>query len=123
VDRHIWRAILWEFILSFAGIYTFAQAPTGTLAGRVVDPTGAAIPGARIVVTNKQILAERSPFAMPPTSPAAFELLGVGQHEIALALVFLEDYFICRNRRVRFECRNAAGSAEHNRDRGALKAS
>ena len=40
MDRHIWRAILWEFILSFAGIYTFAQAPTGTLAGRVVFPDG-----------------------------------------------------------------------------------
>jgi hypothetical protein len=41
----------------FVGIYTFAQAPAGTLAGpgsgRVVDATGAAILGARIVVTNK----------------------------------------------------------------------
>ncbi len=37
-----------------------AQAPTGTIAGRITDPTGAAIPGARIVVTNKQTRAQRA---------------------------------------------------------------
>jgi hypothetical protein len=55
----IWRTILWEFILSFVGIYTFAQAPTGTLAGRVVDPTGAAIPGVHIVITNQRTGVKR----------------------------------------------------------------
>ncbi len=37
-----------------------AQAPTGAIAGVVTDPTGAAIPGARIVVTNKQTAAQRT---------------------------------------------------------------
>src|SRR6266852_6320796 len=37
-----------------------AQAPTGAIAGVVTDPTGAAIPGARIVITNKQTAAQRA---------------------------------------------------------------
>lgn len=37
-----------------------AQAPTGAIAGLVTDPTGAAIPGARLVITNKEMGLERA---------------------------------------------------------------
>jgi hypothetical protein len=60
-SRHLGReAILWEIILSFAGICASAQAPTGTLAGRIVDPTGAAIRGAHIAITNQQMGSKRA---------------------------------------------------------------
>ena len=59
--RHLGReAIFWEIILSFGGICAFAQAPTGTLAGRVVDPTGAAILGAHIAINNQQMGSKRA---------------------------------------------------------------
>ena len=38
--------------LLFAGCM-FAQAPTGTLQGRVADPNGAAIPGAKVTIENR----------------------------------------------------------------------
>jgi len=41
-------------VCSFAPLHVLAQTPTGTLAGRVVDPTGAAIPVAQILVINHQ---------------------------------------------------------------------
>src|SRR5882762_2094609 len=43
------------FILETA----FAQVPTGAIAGRALDPSGAAISGARVVVTNKETQASR----------------------------------------------------------------
>jgi hypothetical protein len=49
-----------EIVLAFAGICASAQAPVGTLAGRVVDPTGAAIPGAHIAITNQQMASKRA---------------------------------------------------------------
>src|ERR1700761_1485365 len=44
-------------LLFFTGWLTlatiaFAQSPTGTIRGTVVDPTGAAVPGASINLTN-----------------------------------------------------------------------
>ena len=48
------RIMLWGILCSFATLYAFAQTSTGSLAGRVVDPSGAAIPGAHIVITNQQ---------------------------------------------------------------------
>jgi hypothetical protein len=37
-----------------------AQAPTGSIAGVVTDPTGAAIPSARVVITNKETGLKRA---------------------------------------------------------------
>jgi hypothetical protein len=37
----------------------FAQVPTGAIAGRALDPSGAAISGARVVVTNRETHAIR----------------------------------------------------------------
>jgi Carboxypeptidase regulatory-like domain len=36
-----------------------AQAPIGAIAGHALDPTGAAISGARVIVTNKETQASR----------------------------------------------------------------
>jgi hypothetical protein len=44
-------------VIAFATVH--AQSPTGTIAGVVTDPTGAAISGARVVITNKGTQASR----------------------------------------------------------------
>ncbi|HJY87157.1 MAG TPA: carboxypeptidase-like regulatory domain-containing protein, partial [Candidatus Acidoferrales bacterium] len=60
-----------------------AQAPTGTIAGRVLDPSGAAIPGARILVTNKQTGAQRVLLATNEGDYSAPALL-VGVYEVTV---------------------------------------
>ena len=45
-------------LITFATLH--AQAPSGVIAGRIIDPTGAAISGARVVVMNKQTGAQRA---------------------------------------------------------------
>jgi len=40
------------FVLSFAAVLTQAQNSQGTILGHIQDPTGAAVPGARVTATN-----------------------------------------------------------------------
>jgi hypothetical protein len=58
-----------------------AQAPTGGIAGTVSDPTGSAIPGAHIVVMNKQTGAQRAmvttnegDYSVPALPPGVYEV-------------------------------------------------
>ena len=44
--------VLLLLLLLFTGI-AFAQSERGTIAGTITDPSGAAIPGAKVVITNK----------------------------------------------------------------------
>jgi len=45
-----------RFTLACAACAALAQAPTGTIAGVVLDPAGAAVPGARITIVNAEDL-------------------------------------------------------------------
>jgi hypothetical protein len=45
-------------VIAFATVH--AQSPTGTIAGVVTDPTGAAIPGAHVMIRNQQTGAQRA---------------------------------------------------------------
>src|SRR5579871_5449118 len=49
------RSISWSMMLLVlvAGIVVFAQAPTGIITGTIADESGALIPNANIVITNK----------------------------------------------------------------------
>jgi hypothetical protein len=51
--------MLWGILCSLSTLHSFAQTSTGTLAGRVLDRSGAAIPGAHIVITNPQTESKR----------------------------------------------------------------
>ncbi|MBX9602534.1 MAG: carboxypeptidase regulatory-like domain-containing protein [Bryobacteraceae bacterium] len=53
-------AICLSFLSFLSGTSAFAQAPTGSIAGTVVDETGAVIPDALIRITNKATGAQRS---------------------------------------------------------------
>jgi hypothetical protein len=58
-----------------------AQAPTGAIAGLVADPTGAAISGARVVVTNKETGLKRTCVTAPRGDYSAPALLA-GEYEV-----------------------------------------
>jgi hypothetical protein len=60
-----------------------AQAPTGTIAGRVSDPTGAAIPRIRVVISNKEEGFERSAEASAEGEYSA-PALEVGNYEVTV---------------------------------------
>ena len=61
-DRHrgVMMAHFRRFLLSLAFVsFAFAQLPTGTILGVVRDATGAAVPGADVVITNTENGATR----------------------------------------------------------------
>ena len=47
IDR--WGLLL--FVCFFQAIVVYGADPTGTIAGTVLDPSGSAVPGAKVVVT------------------------------------------------------------------------
>ena len=53
---HSWKTL---FLLAACPSITFAQANTGTILGRVTDPTGAAVPNVKITVKNEQTAATK----------------------------------------------------------------
>ena len=46
------RVIATTFLLCLAGTILFAQSERGTISGTVTDSTGAAVPQAKVTVTN-----------------------------------------------------------------------
>src|SRR5574337_1052402 len=56
--KKIVLAILSLQLIAIATVH--AQAPAGAIAGVVTDPTGAAIPGAHVVVANKETGLKRA---------------------------------------------------------------
>jgi hypothetical protein len=68
------------------GIWAAAQSVTATLVGTVVDPSGAAVPGTKITVTNKETDVsrtvpsnERGDYIIPNLAPGHYQL--TGEHE------------------------------------------
>lgn len=58
-----------------------AQAPTGAIAGVVTDPTGAAIPSARVVITNNEtglkrtlVTGDAGDYSAPARLPGVYEV-------------------------------------------------
>src|SRR5262249_48642326 len=60
----------------------FAQQNTATISGRVLDSSGAAIPGATVVARNVQTGLER-PAASDETGTYTIPLLPVGEYEVS----------------------------------------
>jgi Carboxypeptidase regulatory-like domain len=75
------RSIVFGVILLVSSVCCVAQIPTGSISGTVSDPTGAAIPGAAITLTNDATGARRSAvsndsglYSLPSLSPATYTL-------------------------------------------------
>ena len=71
------------FILVFVGAYACAQEFRGSLTGQVTDPTGAAIPGAQVIVTS----AATGTTAHTVTGPQGFynvPFLAPGEYQISV---------------------------------------
>ena len=55
------KAISWLMLLAvLAGLTVFAQAPTGIITGTITDESGAVIPNATILITNKDTSSTRT---------------------------------------------------------------
>ncbi len=74
------RAVAW-FCLAAGSICVQAQAPSGILAGRVLDPTGAAVSGARVGVVDRNtgvrrvvVTAERGDYCAPSLQAATYQI-------------------------------------------------
>ena len=63
----------------------FAQQNTATISGRILDSSGAAIPGATVVAKNIQTGLER-PATTDETGTYTIPLLPVGQYEVSAEL-------------------------------------
>ncbi len=70
--------------LPLAGALLFAQEPTGTIAGTVLDESGAVVPNATVVVSSKATGAART---MQSDSEGAFSApsLPAGQYEVKVS--------------------------------------
>jgi hypothetical protein len=69
----LWSIAFWLLLVESA----FSQMPAGTIAGRALDPSGAGISGARIVIRNKQTGAQRNLLTNDEGDYSAAALLGV----------------------------------------------
>jgi hypothetical protein len=71
-------------LLAFS-VTTFAQSPTGEIAGVVKDPTGAVVPSAEIVVIN-QNTAERKTALTNDSGQYVAPLLPVGVYTVTAGM-------------------------------------
>src|SRR5213593_588194 len=76
------RQIMTTWILA---LLLFAQQNTATISGRILDSSGAAIPGATVVAKNIQTGLER-PATTDETGTYTIPLLPVGQYEVSAEL-------------------------------------
>ncbi len=93
------NAIVWPRVMGFAVLAAFcltttwAQSPTGRIIGNVTDPSGAAIPGARVTATNVGTNISRE----TTTGPDGFYqilALPIGTYDVAIRTQgFLEQKF------------------------------
>src|SRR5271166_3634319 len=75
------RSVLWVAVLcAVLPVVTWA-ATTGSISGTVMDPSGAAIPGAAVVVTNtatgiqtKTTADSKGEYAFPALPPGRYDL-------------------------------------------------
>ena len=71
-------------LMSIMSVLGFGQRITGTIEGRVTDPSGAVLPGVEITVTNEQtqenrtnITNERGLYNVPLLPPGAYSVRAV----------------------------------------------
>jgi hypothetical protein len=76
-----YRVLAILFLLVCTAVSAFGQAETGQILGTVVDPSGAAVPGARVTVKAVATGVERSQvstanggFAFPNLQPNAYDV-------------------------------------------------
>jgi hypothetical protein len=70
-------------LLSF--LLLFAQQNTASISGRVLDPTGASVPGATVIAKNAQTGLERS-IASDESGTYTLTLLPIGQYDLSAEL-------------------------------------
>lgn len=86
MTKTISAAVLLLGVLSFASVRAFAQAETGQIVGTVVDPSGAAVTGAKVTVKAVATGFERSlitdaagAFAFPNLQPDSYDVTVMAQ--------------------------------------------
>ena len=75
------RALL--ICTAFLGSALFAQQDMGVITGVVTDPTGAAVPGARVTVTNRETNETRS-VETAETGAYTIGPLRIGRYDVAV---------------------------------------
>src|SRR5690348_5216659 len=81
MKRFIYLAAVLLAAMMFSTIFSFAQTSSGDISGRVVDPSGAAIPNAQVTLTN-QLTSQKlttntdrsGNFVFPSTQPGTFNI-------------------------------------------------
>jgi hypothetical protein len=91
--RAVKKTFLTALSLSLIALGTlYAQVPTGAIAGLVTDPTGAAIPSARVVITNNEtglkrvlVTGAKGEYSAPALPPGVYEVTAEapGFHRLA----------------------------------------
>jgi hypothetical protein len=81
----MFRLISLSILLALLGVSLIAQAPTGTISGVVTDDTGAVIPNAPVVVTNKSTSISRT---VNTNAEGSFSVpaLAAGDYEVRVEL-------------------------------------
>jgi hypothetical protein len=75
------RCLTTTFLLAAFQCTMFAQANSGTILGRVTDPTGAAVPGAKITVKNEQTGATKE-YTTDPSGNYTVSYLIPGTYDV-----------------------------------------
>jgi len=79
-----WIRFLWLIILcALCAVAVFAQSDRGTITGTILDPTGAVVPGAKIVATNT-LTGAKSDAVATDTGNYTLSELPVGTYNLAV---------------------------------------
>jgi hypothetical protein len=82
-SKHFWVVLLGFFLMA-PGTKSFAQDTNASLSGTITDPTGAAIPGAKLTLTNKASGFQNS-FESDAVGQYNFRNLTPGIYDLAIA--------------------------------------
>src|SRR5215510_10420967 len=75
------RSFIFVFVMFLAASPLLSQQNTAIITGRVLDPTGAAVPGATVTATNAQTGLSRS-VVSDETGTYTIPLLQIGQYDV-----------------------------------------
>ncbi|HEY6970931.1 MAG TPA: carboxypeptidase-like regulatory domain-containing protein, partial [Candidatus Angelobacter sp.] len=70
-------------IVFLSGTLVWGQLGTSTIRGTITDPSGAAVPGATVTITNLQTNLSRT-LTTGPTGSYSFELIPPGEYQVVM---------------------------------------